>query len=163
MVSPIVFEELPGLLRGAELRNWLRTDGARIFTAFDTTSEALTYVREYGIKIRTQDFYDIARQVSSLWESSEKLEDYAGSQTIPLSWHDSEHGLDLSTKFQYRVQLIGADQNTGILKSQWMTVASETRLSQDQVKDVARSYVGEGGVSGEIEDYFIGTIQPLRR
>lgn len=163
MVSPIVFEALPGTLRGTALRDWLRTDGAAIFRSFETTDEALTYVRDLGIQIRTQDFYAIARQVKSLWESGDKIADYAGNQLIPLAWHNNEHGQELSSAYQYRIQLFGADPDTGFLTQRWMTVASDRQLTKDQIKDVAREYNSEYATPGQIEGILFGDIQPLRR
>jgi len=160
---PINFEVLPGLLQGDSLRNWLRTDGAGLFTAFDTGSEALGFARELGLQIRTQDFYAIRREVLNVAVSSQPLLEYPDNQLIPLNWHVSDHGLELSSEFQYRIHMYGADSGTGILKSQWMTVASDRILTMDEVKEVARSYVGEGGVSGEIEDFHFAEIEPLRR
>jgi hypothetical protein len=163
MVTPIDFEVLPGLLRGDELRNWLRTDGAGLFTAFDTGVEALSFARDLGLAIRTQDFYEIRRQVLNVAESSQPLLNYPDNQLIPLNFHVQDHGLDLTTEFQYRIHMYGADENTGLLKGQWMTVASDRQLTIDEVKEVARSYVGEGGVSGEIMDFQFAEVEPLRR
>lgn len=158
-----LFTELVGLLRGSSLRNWLLTDGAEIFSAFDTGSEALQFFREGGGSIRTQDFYAIRRQVLNRTESSTPLEGYPSNQLIPLNWHVTDHGLNLSSDFLYNIKLIGYDNETGLLKEQWMSVASDRQLSSDEVKEVARSYVGEGGKSGEISDYFFGNIEPLAR
>lgn len=163
MVTGIDFEVLAGQLRGDALRNWLRTDGAGIFTAFNTGSSALEFARSAGLQVRTQDFYAIRREVLAVVDSSQPLLNYPGNQLIPLNWHVSDHGLDLSSEFQYRIHMFGADQNTGILKDQWMTVASDRQLTSDQVREVARSYVGEGGVSGEIESYHFAEIEPLMR
>lgn len=163
MIAPIVFEVLPGLLRGDALRNWLRTDGAGIFQAFETGADALDFARNLGLQIRTQDFYSIRREVLNVVESSQPLLTYPENELIPLNWHVSDHGLELSSDFQYRVHMFGADSATGILKSQWMTIASDRQLTMNEVKEVARSYVGEGGVSGEIEDFHFAEIEPLRR
>lgn len=163
MVAPIAFEVLPGALRGQELRNWLRTDGIGLFRTFGTTSEALSFARDLGLQIRTQDFYSIARQVQNVITSGDKLMGYSTDQLIPLAWHVQDHGMELSSEFQYRIQMFGADSATGFLKSQWMTIASDRQLTIDEVKDVANTYVGEGGASGEIEDYVFGQVEPLRR
>jgi len=160
---PIDFEVLPGLLRGDSLRNWLRTDGAGLFTAFESGRAAYDFAESLGMQIRLQDFYAIRREVLNVVQSSQPLLDYPDNQLIPLNWHVSDHGLELSSEFQYRVHMYGADSGTGILKSQWMTVASDRILTMDEVKEVARSYVGEGGVSGEIEDFHFAEIEPLRR
>jgi len=160
---PFDFEVLPGLFRGDELRNWLRTDGAGIFTTFESGAKALEFVRGLGVAIRDSDFYSIRREVLNVAQSSQPLLDYPNNQLIPIAWHVQDHGLELSSEFQYRIHMYGADVNTGILKGQWMTVASNRQLTIDEVQEVARSYVGEGGVSGEIEDFHFAEIEPLRR
>ena len=163
MTFPIEFEVPAGTLRGDALRNWLRTDGAGIFTAFETGAEALDFARDAGLQVRTQDFYAIRREVLSVVESSQPLLNYPTNQLIPLNWHVSDHGLDLTTDFQYRIHLFGIDPESGYLQDKWMTVASNTQLTQEQVQEVARGYVGEGGASGEIEDFRFGEIQPMMR
>ena len=163
MVTPFSFDVLPGTMTGSALRNWLRTDGAGLFKLFESTSQALDYARELGVTIRTQDFYTIAREVKSLWDAADKIANYDGNKLIPLSWHAKDHGLELSSAYQYRIQLFGADPDSGYLTSRWMTVASDRQLSKDQIMDVALSYVGEGGQSGEVEDVRFGDIQPIRR
>lgn len=163
MTTPNDFEVPAGTLQGDALRNWLRTDGAGIFTAFETGIEALDFAREAGLKIRTQDFYSIRREVLNVVESSQPLINYPENELIPWNWHVTDHGLDLSTDFQYRIHLFGSDPDSGFLKDQWMTVASDRQLTIDEVREVARSYVGEGGTSGEIENYVFGEIEPMMR
>ena len=163
MVAPINFEVLPGLLRGDELRNWLKTDAQALLLSFDTQSSALDYLRSGGVAIRTADFNDIYKQVQSRRESIEQVSGLPSNENIPLAFTDGAHGLDLQSKFLYNIKLYGYDQNTGVVKSQWMGVASERQLTPDEVREVARSYVGEGGVSGEIYDFRFGEIEPLRR
>ena len=163
MVLPISFEALPGLLRGDALRNWLRTGGAGIFQAFESGSEALEYARNLGLAIRTQDFYTIRREVLSVINTEQNLFEYPNNQLIPLNWHSDDHGLKLTTDFQYRIHLYGADPETGVLKDQWMVVASDRQLTMNEVKDVASSYVGEGGESGQIEDYHFAEVQAMMR
>lgn len=163
MILPIDFEVPPGFLRGEALRNWLRTDGAGIFSAFNTGAGALDFARELGVAIRTQDFYTIRNEVLSVIESSQSLSDYPTNQLVPLAWHVQDHGLELSSNFQYRVHMFGADREEGVLSSQWVTVASDRQLTIDQIKDVARSFLGEGGDSDRIFDPVFGEIESLRR
>jgi hypothetical protein len=163
VIAPISFEVLPGLLRGDALRNWLRTDGAGLFSAFETGSEALNFARENGLAIRSQDFYSIRREVLNVIESAQPLLDYPDNQLIPLNWHVADHGLNLTTEFQYRTHMYGADPETGVLKDQWVTVASNRQLTIDEVKQQARSYIGEGGDSGDIEDVHFAEIEPMMR
>jgi hypothetical protein len=159
----MVSQFIPQILKGQALRNWLRTDGAGIFRAFGTGVETLGYIREHFGAIRTQDFYEIRRQVLSV--QSDRLEpgDYPGNQLIPKAWHTTDHGLNLSTDYQYRVELFGYDPNTGEIKHQYMTIASDHQLTQDQVTTGARNYIGGGGESGDLIIERFGGIEPLRR
>lgn len=154
---------LPGSLTGRALNNWLRTDGAGIFSAFENGAEALEFMRDLGANVATSTFYRIRSEVLNVVASSQPLLDYPSDQLIPLAWHVSDHGLDLSSDYQYRIHLYGSDSTTGLLKDQWMTVASDRQLTIDQVKDAARQYAGEGEVSGEIDDYVFGEIQSMLR
>ena len=158
MVSP-----LASILSGQAIRNWLRTDGAGIFRAFESGAEALRYIREHLGAIRTQDFYAIRREVLAVQTAGDILFGYNTNQLIPRAWHVTDHGLDLSSEFQYRIELFGYDQNTGQIKNSFMTVAADRQLTIDQVRDVARSYLGEGGESGDIVLSAFGEIVPLMR
>lgn len=151
------------IFKGGAIRNWLRTSGSGIFKAFEVGTDALKYIRANLGGIRTQDFYEIRRQVEGLAAVAKKIKDYPGDQLVPLRWHDADHGLTLSSEFQYRVEIIGVDTKTGLLKSQFMTVASKTQLTTDQIQDTARSYIGEGGESGDIVVGRFGEITPMRR
>jgi len=163
MTTPSPLGSTPQVLSGQALRNWLRTDGQGIFTAFKTGAQALDFMREHFGAIRTQDFYNIRREVLSVVESSKPIFGYPTDQLIPRAWHITDHGLQLSSEFQYRIDIIGHDPLTGELKEQWMTVAADRQLTQNEVQEVARSYIGEGGESGEIVLASFGEIQPLMR
>jgi len=157
------FETLPGALSGRALNNWLRTDGAGIFSVFDTGADTLRFMRAAGVDMPSSTFYSIRRQVLSVVNSSQPLLGYPDNQLIPLQWHVTDHGLALSSKYQYRIHLFGTDPESGTLNDKWMTVASNRQLTPNQVKDVARSWVGEGGDSGDIDSFLFAEIEPLRR
>jgi len=154
----------PGeVFKGLGLRNWLRTAGAGIFKAFTVGVDALKFIRENFGAIRTQDFYEIRREVGVISKEVQALIDYPGNQLIPLAWHKEDHGLILSSEYQYRIEIIGSDPFVGGLKTQFMTVASDRQLTTDEIQDVARSYVGEGGQSGEVVLGAFGAVTPFKR
>lgn len=163
MVSPIFFETLAGALRGDALVNWLRTDGAALFELFPTRDEVGGYLRELGVQISNETLGTVRREVLNVLESSNNLIGYPDNQLVPLNWHVTDHGLNLTTDFQYRIHLFGADPDTGLLRDRWMTIASNIQLTTNEIKDVARSYIGEGAASGEISDAVFGEIEPLMR
>jgi hypothetical protein len=51
---------------------------------------------------------------------------------------------------------------TGVLKDQWMTVASNRQLTKNEVREVAYTYSGERGPSGDINDFRFGEIEAMR-
>lgn len=163
MVIPSGLRPPTGILKGAAIRNWLRTGGQGIFVAFKTGREALSYIRQHVGAIRDSDFYGIRREKLSISADALRLRDYPGNQLVPLAWHNKTHNLMLSSEFQYRIELLGFDAETGEMRSQWMTVASDRQLSLDEIQDVARNYIGEGGESGEIVLSAFGTVEPLER
>jgi hypothetical protein len=163
MVTPIELETLPGEMRGSALRNWLRTDGAGLFTAFPSGAQALSYARDLGFAMRTQDFYTIRRQVLSLVATAQKLLNYPDNQLIPYQSHEVNTGLKMQYDFEYRIHLFGADTATGLLKDQYMTVTSDNILTKNQVRDTARAYAAEGGKSGDIVDFHFAEIYAMRR
>lgn len=166
MVAPII-EELVGLLEGRALNNWLRTGGSSLFRIFETGADALRYLQSQGLEVPSSTFYRIRQEVLDVSNSSTRLVNYDGDSLIPLNWHVKSHGLDLSTDYQYRIQLIGNDADTGLLKEEWMTVVSDRQLTKNEVQAMARAYLGEYGETGntdrQIDDYNFGFIQALRR
>jgi len=131
--------------------------------SFDTQAGALQYLRDGGVAIRTSDFNEIYNQVAGRREAIDLISGLPQNELIPLAYTDTQHGLDLQSKYLYNIKLYGYDENTGVVKSQWMGVASDRQLTPDQVREVARGYVGEGGVSGEITNFRYGEIEPLGR
>ena len=162
MAQILDFETLPGFLQGESLRNWLRTDGAGIFSAFSTGIDALEFARELGVSIRTSDFYQIRREVLAQIESAQPLFGYPDNQLIPYAWHETNHGMDFSTEFTYRVHEFGRDRNTGVLRDQWVSVASDRIMTRNEIIETARQYVGERGDSDRITDVHYAEIEPLR-
>lgn len=154
----------PGeIFKGGGIRNWLRTAGKGIFTAFEKGIDALSFIRQNLGAIRTQDFYQIRREVGEIATGVKELLSYPSDQLVPLAWHKQDHGLILSSEYQYRIEIIGSDPILGGLKTQYMTVASDRQLTTDEIQDVARSYVGEGGQSGEVVIGAFGEIVPMIR
>lgn len=163
MVAPFSFEVLAGALRGDALVNWLRTDGAAIFELFPTRDEAAGFLRDLGVKISNATLGQVRNEVLNVLQSANNLIGYPDNQLIPLNWHVSDHGLDLTSDFQYRIHVFGADRETGLLNDQWFTIASDRQLTRNEVVDAAGSYVGEGGDSDRVENVVFGEIEPLMR
>lgn len=154
----------PGeVFKGRGLRNWLRTAGKGVFDAFPKANDALNFIKANLGSIRRQTFLDIRREVLDIAKGPRELEVYPTDQLIPLDWHKNEHGLLLSSEYQYRIEIVGSDPFVGGLKNQFVTVASDRQLTPGEVQDVARSFIGEGGQSGEIVLAAFGDIIPMRR
>lgn len=121
---------LPGLfpLFGDELRNWLRTSGEQFFTQH-TGAEGLALAREFGMQIRTSDFYDIRREVLDLQLHQEQLSGLSENTLIPIAWTSFDHGLNLSENFQYRFDVTGTTISTGESFERRYAVSSMYQLS----------------------------------
>lgn len=122
-------------LRGEALRNWLRTSGQGIFTEFETGREALDYLREQGASIRDADFYAIRREVANLGTYAGLMGDVPDNQYIPLAYHVTDHGLDLSRDFMYRVKVSGTDPATGEDIDSFFAISSDRQLTKGEVID----------------------------
>ena len=130
-------------IRGEELRNWLRTDFRGIFTSGLSGAESLRALRDFGVEIRTQDFYAIRREVIAQYEREqafqEQIEDYESNALIPAAWHSTTHGLNLRTQFLYRVRVTGFDMLTGEPVERIFSVGSDDQLTVGQVKSTITS------------------------
>ena len=118
------------------MRDWLRTAGQQIFTGFDTGAESLEYLRSIGGGIRTEDFYGIRREVLSLGKYTESLVSYTDNQLVPMAWHNSTHGLQLSSNFLYRMKVTGTDPNTGDAVEKFFAISSDSQLTPGEAKDI---------------------------
>jgi hypothetical protein len=149
-------EALAGLLdsgaglSGQELYNWLRTAGQQVFTEFDTGAAGLDFLRSNDFQIRTQTFYDIRRQVLDINKYQEALVPYEGDNLIPVAWHDTSHGLGLTEKLLYRIEVTGVDPNTGEDITKTFAIGSNQRLSKNEVTDILGSMI-----EGEAQFYSI--------
>lgn len=128
-------------LRGEALRNWLRTAGQDIFTEFETGREALDYLREQGAAIRDADFYAIRRQVANVGTYAGLMGDVVEDQFIPLAYHVTDHGLNLSRDFMYRVKVTGTDPETGEDVQSWFAISSDRQLTKGEVIDQLGSMI----------------------
>jgi len=130
-------------LEGKALSNWLRTDGASIFSLFDTTAAAIRYIRENLGSVSDSTFYRIRKQVTDVINSAKLIENYPADNRIPKAWHVTDHGLELTTTYQYRIKSFGIDAKSGALKAKWQSIASNRQLTPNQVREMAREWNGE--------------------
>lgn len=136
-----LFEDLFPASRGEALRNWLRADGASIFSQFDNVAETLAWARGEGLAIRTSDFYDIAREIKDRTANRDTLLAWAEEQLIPLADHSSEHGLSLSRNFLYTVNINGINNETGELQVFYQSFSSDRQMTPQQLFTLTESYV----------------------
>jgi len=122
---------------GAELRNWLRTSFQGIFTSGLSGRDALAMFRDFGGQIRTSDFYSIRREVLEEYnrqqEYTRQLAAYDPYALIPAGWHSTDHGLNLSTQFLYRVEVTGFDRETFEPVTRYLSVASDRQMTPSEV------------------------------
>lgn len=143
-------------------RNYLRTTLAPIFKAFPTGSAALSWFRESGGTIRTQDFYDVRRQVLGLTKYEENIKNLAGDHIIPRTWINQEHGLELKGKeIYYRQQVKGIDPRTGEEKEMWITILDDKQRSKEWVQEEAGNYIAGDPEWYQIEVEEFGRMIPI--
>ena len=116
---------------GDELKNWLRTSGEAIFTS-QTGEQALDFIREQGMQIRTSDFYDIRREVLGRQKYTEQLAGLTENTLIPQAWTVFDHGLNLSENFQYRFNVTGTTTSTGEAFDRRYAVSSMYQLTPQE-------------------------------
>ncbi len=122
-------------IKGDALRDWLRTAGQSVFTAFESGTDALTWLRDQGASIRTADFYDIRRQVLEIGKYQEQVSRVLESNLIPAAWHITDHGLELSEQFLYRLKVNGTDPATGEEISKFFAIKSGRQLTPGEAMD----------------------------
>lgn len=142
---------------GIALQNWLRTSGQNIFTEFETGAAGLEYLRSIGGSIRDSTFYEIRRQVLGLEKYQENLGNVDDNNLIPMAWTVSDHGLDLSQNFLYRVEVTGTDPTDGTPVTKYFAISSDKQLTPGQVTDALGAMIGGESVFYEIEaeDYTV--------
>jgi hypothetical protein len=150
-------------MSGNAARKWLRTDGAGLFFAYPKGADLLSYLRDNGVSIPSSTFYEIRSQVLSSNELQLQISSLSPYELVPMAYHNMDHGLTLSAEYEYRIHLYGTDPETGDIKSQWMTIASDRQLDKNTIQETARMYLGEGGESGNILLDSYGELEALRR
>lgn len=150
---------LPGSFpfSGQALQNWLRTSGQQIFTSFETGAEGLEFLRSQGASIRDSSFYEIRREVLGLQKYQEQLSHIGENNLLPAAYHVSDHGLELSNNFLYRVQVGGFDPVTGEQVDKFFAISSNRQLTPGEVIDNLGAMIEGESVFYEIEaeDYTV--------
>lgn len=139
-------EDFP--LSGRALTNWLRTSGLGFFLLPGSGADVRRYMSSWGIDISSSTFYKIRNEILSRFEHTTDLRSYDPSSLIPAAWHSDTHGLDLGSKFLYRINVTGFDPITGGATSQWYAVASANQMTSNQASDRLGSLL-----TGEEEGY----------
>jgi len=142
-MSPIDFP-----LEGDKLRSFLLHDGWKLLTAFDSGAATLDFLRDNGMKIRTQDFYEIRRAVLNMQSQSDVLPSVPGNELVPLAEHVTIHGWDLSQNFLYRFRVDGVDPKTELAVTKYFAISSNKQLSPNEAADILG-----GMIVGEEEFY----------
>lgn len=133
-------------MSGDSLLNWLRTDGAGIFSFFETGEEGLEWFRAEGGHISTDSWYSVRRQVLSLELHSGQLSGLGDDDLIPLAWTQSGTGLRLGADFCYRFKVEGFDAYGNPLEDAWLSVDSANQLTVGQAKDMLYGFTDEYGL-----------------
>jgi len=150
-------------MSGDSLLNWLRTDGAAIFSSFDTGEAALDWFREQGGHVSTSNWYMVRRQVLDLELYSERLSGLDDSDLIPLAWTQSGTGLRLGADFCYRFKVEGFDADGNSLEDAWLSVDSARQLTLGQAKDMLYGFTDEWGLVSDCKITGLSLCEALGR
>lgn len=124
---------------GEALRGLLRSPSFEGFFNRFSGADMLRQLRGLGIEIRTQDFYDIRRDVLGLTKYQEQIERLNPERPVPRAWIAQEHGWELSQDFHYRFRVTGSDPNTGEEIESFFAISSDTELTKEQAQNTMTS------------------------
>ena len=119
----------PFPLIGEGLRNYLRTNGAGLFSQFPSGTLLLAELRSQGVKIATGTFFAIRREVLGLVKFQEQITGLDTDTLVPQSFMVSNHGLKLSGRFQYRFRISIEDPDTGDITDEWASIITDDQLT----------------------------------
>lgn len=147
-------------LEGLGLRDFLLTSGASLFTEITNGSELLSFLRDNGVRIGNEDFYDIRRQVlysvgqvDSFREPLSAVSADNPDVLIPEAFTATPTWDRQSYEYLYKVEIHGTNPENGEQTSEFMMVGSDDQLTWNDVRDIARSYIPSGKSSaGNIVD-----------
>lgn len=117
-----------------ETRNWLRTTlPERIWTGL-SGSELLRQLRDIGVSIRTQDFFQVRREVLGLQLHQEAIGQLGADRLVPAALFNESHGLELSQDFQYRFRIAVRDPVTGEITEFMRALSSSEQLTKAEAE-----------------------------
>ena len=100
-------------LAGVDAQGYLRAQIAESEYLEKSGNSLLAELRDLGLEIRTQTFFDTRRDVLGLRKFEEQIKGLNPDTRVPRAWINDEHGWDLKSDFLYRIEVEGLDPNTG--------------------------------------------------
>ena len=100
-------------LAGTAPEGYLRAQVGETQYLAQSGTSLLKELRGLGLEVRTQDFFDIRRDVLGITKYSEQIMNLRPETRVPASWINDTHGWDIKADFVYRIQVTGLDPNTG--------------------------------------------------
>ena len=120
-----------------------------------SVAQLLTEFREQGGRIRTQTWYDIAREVRRTLDLRDTWNRWEWDRPIGEAQHVPWLG-NMKDRFQYKIRLDILDPETGRIEPRYTTVGSDVPLSPEEIwTEVARWTDPE-----EAEEAFTDPIDP---
>ena len=137
-----MFPDLPVPVMGSEqTRNWIRTNIPR--SSWETLSGAsiLEALKQEGMGIREQDFYEIRREVLHLGYYEQQLIARDKDQLIPRAWMHvvPERVLTCNALYKYKVQVI--NHETGEVETWTRAIADDRHMTPQEVIDQGHNLV----------------------
>lgn len=144
----MVLSLLEGGFEFSNVEGFIRNSIPHELWSTQSGASVLRDLRDAGVAIRTQTFYNIRRQVLGLTKYEEQIASLRPERRTPLAWYVEDHGLNLSEKFYYRSRITGLDPDTGEAVTKYISITTNNELTKQQVEDSVSSLI-----AGE-EDYY---------
>lgn len=122
------------------LATWFNRSGVSI----------LEELRERGLGIGTNTFYDIRRERIAPSDIEQALEYLGDNDTIPVSLAEQRPDWNLSNNYLFQFKVVGRDPRDGSKKVGFFAISSGSTLGKQEANDI----IG-GMIEGEEEFYGI--------
>jgi len=128
-------DTIMGMLRGPSL--------ASLWSSF-TGEQILSDLRDMGAGIRTQDFYDLRREVLGLNKWQDAIKALRNDTLIPRAYMVERKEIDFSSQAQYRFDVTYQDEDTGEIVETVRAISSDRQYTKTELYDQFTSLFGEG-------------------
>lgn len=126
-------------------RSYIRHSIAESDWSSRSGASILDDLRESGIGIRTQDFYNIRREKVAEIQRAEEFRALEDDTLVPYSMMNEQTGVSLTMRAQYRLRLTVQDPETGQMSYVYRSIADDVHYTKGEIESFAESLFQMGG------------------